>query len=196
MRKWQKYINLFLITEVFMNKIQRILLLFQGKTLRLWKFISNEKYRDISYNYFKKCGVIFNGKPKYINYDVDFDLTAPGEIFVGENTVIAKQCVLLTHDYSIECGLTAIGKTEPKFEKQFLKEIHIGRDCFIGARTFILPGVNIGDGCIVGAGSVVTKDIPDNCIYGGNPAKFIAHTNEWAIKKFIEHTYVDGTPKV
>ena len=48
-----------------------------SRFLRLCKFISNEKYRKISNYYFKNCGVIFHGIPKYINYDVDFDLTSP-----------------------------------------------------------------------------------------------------------------------
>ncbi len=179
-----------------MNKIKRLGLLFRAKTLRLWKFISNERYRNVSYRYFRDCGVVFTGKPKYINYDVDFDLTEPNKIFVGENTVIAKGTTLLTHDFSIECGLLAIGETKHDYEVQFLKEIHIGRDCFIGARTFILPGTNIGNNCIIGAGSVVSGSIPDNSIYAGNPARFITHTDEWARKKLKQNAFVNGTPKV
>ena len=178
-----------------MNKLKRIALLFKGKTLRLWKFISNEKYRDVSYKYFSDCGVVFTGKPKYINYDVDFDLTEPNKIFIGEGTVIAKGAILLTHDFSIECGLTAIGKTQPDYEVQFLKEIHIGNNCFVGARSFILPGTNIGDNCIIGSGSVVSGTVPSGSIYAGNPAKLIAKTEEWAERKYKEQNYVNGTRK-
>lgn len=178
-----------------MNKIKRISLLFRGKTLRLWKFISNEKYRKVSYKYFKDCGVVFDGMPKYINYDVDFDLTEPGKIFIGNNTVIAKGTTLLTHDFSIECGLVAIGKTRVDYEMQFLKEIHIGKDCFIGAKSYILPGTTIGDNCIIGAGSVVSGTVPNNSIYAGNPAKFIAYTDEWAQKKLEQNEFVNGTPR-
>lgn len=178
-----------------MKKLKRITLLIRGKTLRFWKFVNNEKYRDVSYRYFKDCGVIFEGKPKYINYDVDFDLTAPGLIHVGEGTVIAKGTVLLTHDYSIECGLTAIDKTDTEYEMQFLKEIHIGRNCFIGARSFILPGTRIGDNCIVGSGSVVRGVIPDNSIIAGNPAQAVACTDEWARRKVEKGDYIKGTPK-
>ena len=176
-----------------MNKLKRIGLLLRGKTLRVWKFLSNEKYRNVSYRYFKDCGVVFHGMPKYINYDVDFDLTEPNMIHVGEGTVIAKGCILLTHDYSIECGLTTIGKNDPDHEMQFLKEIHIGKNCFIGARSFILPGTTIGDNCIIGAASLVSGTIPDNCIYAGNPAKFCAHTDQWARKKLERDNMVRGT---
>ena len=178
-----------------MNKIKRLSLLFRSKTLKFWKFMSNEKYRDISYRYFRDCGVDFIGKPKYINYDVDFDLTKPNLIHIGENTVIAKGSVLLTHDFSIECGLTAINKTNPDYEVQFLKDIYIGRDCFIGARTFILPGTKIGDNCIIGAGSVVSGNVPNNTIYAGNPAKFLCYTDEWARKKLEENNFFNGTKK-
>ena len=53
------------------------------------------------------------------------------------------------------------------------KEIHIKRNAWIGARVKILPGVTIGENAIVGTGSVVTKDIPDNCVAVGVPAKIV-----------------------
>lgn len=57
------------------------------------------------------------------------------------------------------------------------KEIEIGNDCLIGARCIILKGVHIGSRTIIGAGSVVTKDIPADCIAAGNPAKVIRMLN-------------------
>ena len=53
------------------------------------------------------------------------------------------------------------------------RHTRIGANCFIGGRSLILPGVEIGDSCIVGAGSVVTKSVPPNCIVAGNPARII-----------------------
>lgn len=53
------------------------------------------------------------------------------------------------------------------------KETRIGRKCFIGANAMIMCGVTIGDEVIVGAGSIVTKDVPSNSIVAGNPAKII-----------------------
>ncbi len=179
-------------SETHMNKIKRISLLFREKTLRFWKFVSAKRYRRAVYKYFRDCGVVFEGMPKHINYDVEFDLTHPGLIHIGEGTVIAGKAVLLTHDYSVECGLTAIGETDPDYEMLFLKEIHVGKNCFIGARAFILPGTTIGDNCIIGANSVVSGDIPANSIYAGNPARFVTHTDEWARRKLEQHTFVQG----
>ena len=49
----------------------------------------------------------------------------------------------------------------------------IGRCCFIGARSVVLPGIEIGDECVIGSGSVVTKDVPPRCLVAGNPARII-----------------------
>ena len=60
--------------------------------------------------------------------------------------------------------------------------IIIGNDCFIGARTTILPNVKIGDGCIIAAGALVNRDIPSGEIWGGVPAHFISTTTKFAEK--------------
>ena len=56
--------------------------------------------------------------------------------------------------------------------------MHIGDDVWIGTNVIILPGVNIGSHCIIGAGAVVTKDVPDYAIVGGVPAKVIRYRTE------------------
>ena len=63
---------------------------------------------------------------------------------------------------------------EPKNIRVIMtKEIHIKKNAWIGARVNILPGVTIGENAIIGTGSVVTKDVPDNCIAVGVPAKIV-----------------------
>ncbi len=57
----------------------------------------------------------------------------------------------------------------------FLDNVVIGNDVWIGANAIILPGVNIGDGAVIGAGTVVTKDVPPYAIVGGNPARVIKY---------------------
>lgn len=58
------------------------------------------------------------------------------------------------------------------------KPVKIGRNVWIGSNSTILPGVTVGDNAVIGAGSVVTKDIPENTVFAGNPAKFIKNIGE------------------
>ena len=76
---------------------------------------------------------------------------------IDEGTYIAFGSVILTHDM---CS-------------RIHKPVYIGKNCFIGANSLILPGVIIGNHCVVAAGAVVTKNIPNNCLVAGNPAKII-----------------------
>ena len=62
--------------------------------------------------------------------------------------------------------------------------VRIGNNTFIGARALILPGVNIGDDCIVGAGSVVTKSVPNGSIIAGNPARVVKKIEEYKSNVF------------
>ncbi len=86
------------------------------------------------------------------------------QVIIGENCLIAANCQIFDasgHSSQISNRLESQGESKP---------ISIGNDVWIGANSIILPGVKIGDGAIIGAGSVVVKSIPSNVIAGGNPA--------------------------
>jgi len=96
----------------------------------------------------------------------------------GDRVKCSFDVVFLTHDggtwaFRREEGYKAVVKFAP---------IVIDDDTFIGARAIIMPGVHIGKNCVIGTGSVVTKDVPDGCVYAGVPAKFICTTQEYADK--------------
>lgn len=97
-----------------------------------------------------KCGIA-NGTILY----------SQGKITIGSKSVISQGAHLCTgtHDY-----------TKPGFPL-ITKPIHIGNNAWIAAEVFILPGITIGDGCIIGARSVVTKDMPPDMICAGHPCK-------------------------
>ena len=81
----------------------------------------------------------------------------PRGIHIGDGTDIVNGCMILSHD-ACRCLKT---------------DTYIGKNCIIGARSIILPGVNIGDSSIVAAGAVVSKDVVANSVVAGNPAKVI-----------------------
>ena len=137
--------------------------------------------------YLKQLGININGTPSYISSDVQFDSHFYDYITINDDTVISKEVMLLTHDYSIARGIRSVrGKNwDAQNTPHFVKKITIGKNCFIGARCVILPGTVIGDNCIVGAGSVVRGKIEDNSIVVGNPAAVVGNTTDWT-KKHID----------
>ena len=86
----------------------------------------------------------------------------PKGIHIGDNSWLLANVMVLAHDYC---------RGEEKRSKMF--DTFVGKNCVIGVNSLILPGVKIGDHCIIAAGSVVTKDVPQGTMVGGNPAKII-----------------------
>lgn len=86
-----------------------------------------------------------------------FDRTNPKGVHVGAHTYVAFNARILTHDMT----------------RNTHRHTRIGRNCFIGGNSMILPGIEIGDHCIVAAGSVVTKSVPPHSIVAGNPARIV-----------------------
>ena len=86
-----------------------------------------------------------------------FDKTYPAGVHVGAWSYIAFDAAILAHDMT----------------RGLYLHTRIGRNCFIGARSVILPGIEIGDGSVVGTGSVVTRNVPPRCVVAGNPARII-----------------------
>ena len=93
-------------------------------------------------------------------------------ITIGDNVGLGPRVHILAHDASTKQYLnyTKIGR------------VNIGNNVFVGADTIILPNVTIGDNVVIGANSTVTKDIPSNSVYAGNPAKFICTIEEYLDK--------------
>lgn len=92
---------------------------------------------------------------------------AGGKITIGNNCAISQHVTLVCSNHGIDKG-TLIQKQRWSTQNNF---ITIGNDVWIGANSVVLPGVTIHDGAVIGAGSIVTKDVPENAIVAGNPAK-------------------------
>jgi acetyltransferase-like isoleucine patch superfamily enzyme len=94
--------------------------------------ISKKNYQHAFLSYLKFIGVKLDGKPKFFARDVKLDLSNPSLISIGEGSVITSKVTILTHDYSIECGLVAIGKEDPVYESLINKPVTIGKNVFVG----------------------------------------------------------------
>lgn len=92
-----------------------------------------------------------------------------GKVTIGTDVMMGPEVVIYTSGHetkSIEMPMRLQGGTK-------IEPVVIGNDVWIGRRTMVMPGVKIGNGCIIGAGAVVTHDIPDYCVAVGVPARVV-----------------------
>jgi acetyltransferase-like isoleucine patch superfamily enzyme len=112
--------------------------------------------------YLRMAGISI-GKNCMISWGAKLDVSG-GRIIIGDRCTITYGCIILSHDRSKErINLKDKGKGT----------VRLGNDVFIGVNSVVLRNVTIGDYSIVGAGSVVTKDVPPNVVVAGNPARII-----------------------
>lgn len=110
------------------------------------------------------------------------DVMFPEKITVGKNTVIGYNTTILAHEYLIK--------------EYRLGDVYIGDQVMIGANTTILPGVVIGDGAIVSAGTLVHKDVPAGSFVGGNPMRMIYTKEELAKRWKDDFIYGKEEPNI
>jgi len=92
-------------------------------------------------------------------------------IYVGDGTMFGPNVVVATAGHPILPSLR-----EQAYQYNF--PVHIGKNCWLGAGVIVVPGVTIGDNTVIGAGSVVTKDIPSNVVAVGNPCRVLREIDE------------------
>ena len=127
------------------------------------------------------------GKGVYAN----FNLTCVDDthIYVGDYTLIGPNVTLATAGHPI-C---------PELRQkayQFNAPIHIGKNCWLGAGVIVLPGVTIGDNTVIGAGSVVTKDIPGGVVAVGNPCRVLREINEHDYEFYFKDRKIDDSIRI
>jgi acetyltransferase-like isoleucine patch superfamily enzyme len=125
------------------------------------------------YQYFAKKGAHLGTNVEFLGSSIHSLGSEPYLVSIGDGTTISEAVLFITHDG----GLRVVRKQHP--EAQRFAPIHVGANCFIGARSILMPGVTIGDGTVIGAGSVVTKDIEGNVVAAGNPARVIKTVAEY-----------------
>ena len=183
--------------------LRRPRLLFLGKGVRLQgvKQINFGKIVQIGDHVvlsgYGKKGMIIGDNVwigSYSSLKVSFSFSSPGShIYIGNNVgigefahlggagglIIGDDCIIGPY---LSChpenhNFSSTGKLI-RHQGVQRKGIIIGRNCWIGAKVTVLDGVNIGDNCVIAAGSVVTKNVPANAVIGGVPARFIRERSE------------------
>ena len=131
-----------------------------------------------------------NWAGRYIHFGngvyANFGLTCVDDthIYIGDKTMFGPNVVLATANHPILPELR-----EKAY--QYNKEIHIGKNCWLGAGVIVVPGISIGDNSVIGAGSVVTRDIPDNVLAVGNPCRVLREISEHDREFFYKNERID-----
>lgn len=128
------------------------------------------------------------GKNVYANFNLT--LVDDTHIYVGDHTMFAPNVILAT------AGHPLLGALRER-NYQYNMPVRIGRNCWLGAGVIVLPGVTIGDNTVVGAGSVVTKDLPSHVLAVGSPARVVrelgSHEREFYFKdRRIDPALLEG----
>ena len=137
-----------------------------------------EKGNEIIKQLFSKTGEEFMIMPSfYCDYGFNIEI---GENFYSNHNLVILDANKVTFGNNVQigpnCGFYTSGHPidkEVRRKVEFAKPITIGNDVWIGGNVCVMPGVTIGDNTVIGAGSVVTKDIPSNVVAVGNPCRVI-----------------------
>lgn len=122
------------------------------------------------------------GKNVYANFNLT--LVDDTHIYVGDYTMIGPNVTIATAGHPILPVLR-----EQAY--QYNASVHIGRNCWLGAGVIVLPGVTIGDNSVIGAGSIVTKDIPANVIAVGNPCRVLREISDHDREYYFKDKMID-----
>lgn len=148
------------------------------KTVSFWKvmkcfviitigrFVPSLRMKNWLYRTLLKMKI---GKQTSLALMVMPDTMYPERISIGDNTVVGFNTTILAHEYLIE--------------EYRLGDVVIGSNVMIGANSTVLPGVEIGDGAIISAATLVHRDVPAGCMAGGNPMRIIYTAEQMAERK-------------
>lgn len=120
----------------------------------------------------------------YIYANFNLTLVDDGHIYVGDRVMFGPNVTVATANHPIDAELRARGL-------QYNKDVYIGENTWIAANVVIVPGIRIGKNTVIGAGSVVTKDIPDNVVAVGNPCRVLREVSEYDREYYYRKNRID-----
>jgi Acetyltransferase (isoleucine patch superfamily) len=122
------------------------------------------------------------GDHVYANFNLT--LVDDTHIYVGTRTMIGPNVTIATAGHPILPELR-------RQDYQYNMPVHIGENCWLGAGVIVLPGITIGNNVVIGAGSIVTKDLPDNVVAVGNPCHILREVNEHDRQYYFKNRQID-----
>lgn len=120
----------------------------------------------------------------YVYANFNFTVVDDTHVYIGAHTMFGPNVTLATAGHPVLPALR-----EKAY--QFNMPIHIGENCWFGAGVIVLPGVTIGKNVVVGAGSIVTKDLPDNVVAVGNPCHVLREINDHDREYYFKNRKID-----
>lgn len=133
----------------------------------------------------RRLGVTIGTGCRILTHDFGSE---PFLVSVGDNTTLSHGVRFINHDGAAWLVRDARGR------RYSYRRIRVGNRCFVGANTLLMPGVDIGDEVVIAAGSVVTKSVPDGCVVGGNPARFIKSFKSYSATVLAEWVAEEDLP--
>lgn len=143
----------------------------------------------IAFHYGKHTKI---GKNFFANFN--FTVQDDADVIIGDNCNFGPNVTIVTpiHPMKADERREMITSNGMKKHLCYAKPVKIGNDCWFGASVTVCPGVNIGNNCVIGAGSVVTKDIPDNSFAAGVPCRVIREITDADSMKFKPEILADN----
>ena len=142
--------------------------------------------------YLRKAGARIGDRTK-LNCSVAAFGVEPYLVSLGENCLISSGVRFITHDGGVKV-LSDLGYFGDE-RMDLIAPVKVGNNVYIGVDAFIMPGVTIGDNCVIGAKAIVTKDIPDNSVAVGIPARVIRTIDEY-YRNAVDKGYLYPTAKM
>lgn len=120
----------------------------------------------------------------YVYANFNFTIVDDEDIYVGDRVMFGPNVTIATANHPIEPSLRAKGM-------QYNKKVYIGENVWVGAGVTIVPGVKIGKNSVIGAGSIVVRDIPENVVAVGNPCRVLREISEHDREYFYRNEKID-----
>lgn len=159
-------------------RLNGVPVLFNGKgaTLKIGNNVTiNSSFLSNLIGLYQRTIIVTRGKDAEIVIGENVGISgatiyARKSIKIGDNTLVGGNVKILDNDFH---PIDIEARNADDKEKIGVRSIKIGKNCFIGCNSLILKGTELGNGCVVGAGAVVSGKYEDNCVIAGNPAKVV-----------------------